>query len=81
MGHHAISPVARLIAGSIAYLAIVSFAVWKLGREAWSFFVVAGLTVFAVAGPVIGAAIVWLIVRRTNRRRGPQRDSEGPPAR
>lgn len=78
MGYRAIPPVARLIAGSIAYVTIVVVAIWMLGSEAWSFFVVAGLAIFAVAGPVIGAAVVWLIVRRTNRRHDPQQGPDGP---
>jgi uncharacterized membrane protein len=81
MGLHAIPPVARLFSGAIAYVTIVIAAVWMLGREAWSFFVVAGLAVFAVVGPMIGAALVWLIVRRTNRRHDPQQGPDGPSTR
>ncbi|HEY2253889.1 MAG TPA: hypothetical protein VGH74_22595, partial [Planctomycetaceae bacterium] len=62
----------------IAYLTIVGYAIWKLGSEAWSFFVVAGLAVVAVVGPMIGAVLVWLIVHRTNRRHDPQQGPDGP---
>jgi len=78
MRYRTIPPVARLIAGSIAYVTIVVVAIWMLGSEAWSFLVIAGLAIFAVAGPVIGVAVVWLIVRRTNRRYDPQQGPDGP---
>ncbi len=78
MGHHAMPPVARLFAGSIAYAAIVVVAVWKLGTEARSFLVAVGLAIVAVTGPMIGAAIVWLTIRRTNRSHDQQHGPDGP---
>jgi hypothetical protein len=39
-----------------------------LGSEAWSLFVVVGFVIAATAGPIVGAGVVWLIVRRTNRK-------------
>ena len=46
MRYRTIPPVARLIAGSIAYVTIVVVAIWMLGSEAWSFLVIAGLAIF-----------------------------------
>jgi hypothetical protein len=77
MGNREIHPVPRLIAGSIAYFLIVALAIWMLGSEAWSLFVVVGLVIVATASPLVGAGVVWLIVHITNRRDDPQQDSHG----
>ncbi len=73
MANREVPPVLRLVVGSIAYLSIVIVAIWMLGSEAWSLFVVVGLVVVAAVGPFVGAGAVWLIVRRSNRRDDPQR--------
>jgi preprotein translocase subunit SecF len=73
MGIRAIHPVARLIAGSVTYILVVAFAIWMLGSEAWSLFVIVGFVTVATASPFIGAGAVWLIVRIANRRDDPQR--------
>lgn len=77
MGRREIHPVARLIVGSFAYVLIVAVAIWMLGSEAWSMFVVFGLVIVATASPFIGAGVVWLIVRFTNRRDDPQNRPHG----
>ena len=81
MRNREIPPVARLMAGSIAYVLIVFVAIWMLGSEAWSLLVVVGLAIVAVAGPFVGAGFVWLIVRRTNRRDEPQQGPHGKSSR
>ena len=81
MGYRAIPPVARLVAGAIAYVLIVIVAIWMLGREAWSLFVIAGFALFAVAGPIFGAALIWLIVRRTNRKHEQRSESRNDSSR
>ena len=78
MGNREIHPVARLIAGAIAYVLIVTYAIWTLGSEAWSLFVVVGLVIVAAASPFVGAGAVWLFVRFTNRRDDRQHDAHGP---
>lgn len=72
MANRTIHPAARLIAGLIAYILIVTYAIWTLGSEAWSLFVVVGVVILATASPFVGAAAVWLFVRFTNRRDDPQ---------
>jgi hypothetical protein len=80
MANREIHPAARLIAGSIAYILIVSYAIWTLGREAWSLFVVVGLVIFTAVSPFVGAGAVWLFVRFTNRRDDSHHDLHGPSA-
>lgn len=66
-----ISPVARLIAGAVSYVAIVVLAIWMLGGEAWRLFTVVAIVLAGVTSPFAGAGVVWLIVRHTNSRGSP----------
>ncbi|MBI3860959.1 MAG: hypothetical protein HY290_03600 [Planctomycetia bacterium] len=75
MGKRVISPVAWLLFASFVYCLIVVGAIWTLGGEAWSLLGVVMAVVVAAAGPFLGAAVIWIIVRRTNRH-GEERPSE-----
>lgn len=72
MGNREISPVARLVVGVIVYVAIVVGAIWMLGGEAWWLLAIVAVVVGAAASPFLGAGVVWLIVRRANRRNDPR---------
>ena len=63
-----ISPVARLLAGVASYAGVVGVALWMLGGEAWRMFVMVSFVLAALGGLVLGAGMVWLVVRLTNRR-------------
>ena len=62
------SQVARLIIGALCYVTIVAVAVWMLGGEAWRLLAVVAVLIAAAASPFLGAAVVWFVVRRANRR-------------
>jgi membrane protein implicated in regulation of membrane protease activity len=61
-----VSPMKRLIFGSAAYLMVIVYAAWTLwGMPAID-------AVFLLTGSVAGAAFIWDVVRRLNRRDDPR---------
>jgi uncharacterized membrane protein len=64
------SAVTRLIVGSAVYILVVAVAALMLWG--WEGSLLAGGVILIIGSPIIGACVIWSVVRWTNYRDDPQ---------